>query len=170
MVAPIISPYSAQMWPFPHIRGPNYTRPVFLEHSRRGNFARNPIVRMPSLNGLGADPQVSLDTTATAAVIPTPEQACAPVQSTSSYSSCLKFNTAMIAAMKSDPAKAAQYTALLGQAQAKCPDQTNFEKWAKCFYGYLDPAWWANPMYLGVAILAGAVALGIATRAVRKSG
>jgi hypothetical protein len=168
MVQPIISPYYAQRWPFPHIRGPNYTRPVFLEHSRRGNFARQPIVQMPTLSGLGEDPQISLDAASSQVAIPTAEQACSPVKTTASYSACMKFNEAMIAAMKSDPAKASQYVALLGQAQSKCPDQSNFEKWAKCFYGYLEPPWYANPLCLGGAILAGAVVLGLATRVMRK--
>jgi len=55
--APIINPVYLDATPWPYIRGPNYTRPVFAEHSRRGNFVANPIIRMPRLDGLGGDPQ-----------------------------------------------------------------------------------------------------------------
>ena len=59
--APIRSPYFPQHTPWPYIKGPIYTRPVFREHTT-GAFVPRPIVRMPSLRGLGAgDPEVDED-------------------------------------------------------------------------------------------------------------
>ena len=51
--APIISSVYLDATPWPYLRGPNYTRPVFAEESKQGNFRINPIIRMPALNGLG---------------------------------------------------------------------------------------------------------------------
>lgn len=49
----VVSPYYANATPWPYLRGPNYTRPIFGEETRRGAFRLHPIVRMPALNGLG---------------------------------------------------------------------------------------------------------------------
>jgi len=51
---PIRSPWYTDLRPWPYILGPNYTRPVFRENTRQGNFVAQPTIKM-SLRGLGQD-------------------------------------------------------------------------------------------------------------------
>lgn len=50
---PIRNPLYIDATPWPYLKGPNYTRPVFKEHTRQGNFVRQPVMVMPALSGLG---------------------------------------------------------------------------------------------------------------------
>lgn len=52
----IVSPFYLQWERYPYLRGPNYVRPMFREHSRAGNFRAQPIERTlaPPMSGLGA--------------------------------------------------------------------------------------------------------------------
>lgn len=183
--ARIISPYFVDHTPWPYIRGPIYTRPVFAEHSRAGNFVASPVVRMPSLSALGCmqAPGSYLDLLGRAQGIthkgcaglgddgaaPTPESICAVAQpaGAEAYSKCLSFNRELAAAVASDPAKAAQMTAKLQAADAKCQSD-DLNTWARCYYGELVPTpWYANPWYVGAGIVALAVVLGLATQRYR---
>jgi len=198
--APIPNPVYLDATQWPYIKGPNYTRPVFLEHSRKGAFVVSPIVRMPSLlgmRGFGDDattpatsvvPAVvtavtpSADTTAAvpattdpASSIPaqplTPETTCSVVQGVSAdvYSKCLAFNTQVAAAIASNSAQVQVLDAQIVAAQAKCGDPTDFNAWAKCFYGALSPTpWYENPWYLGGALITAAILLGLATQHYRR--
>jgi len=50
---PIRSPWYAEYERWPYTRGPNYTRAMFREQGRIGNFRAQPMNRMPGLSGLG---------------------------------------------------------------------------------------------------------------------
>lgn len=169
---PIVSPYFAEATPWPYWRGPSYIRPVFGEESRKGAFRVSPIIRMPSLLGLGADPQTTLATAApTNLPQPTPETTCAVVQTagTAVYAKCLKLNKDLLAAANSDPAKFKELSQLVENAQKKCDSEQGVEAWAKCFYEAADPTpWYKKTTFIGASIIAGAVVLGLVTSFARR--
>jgi len=147
--APIISPYFAQAKPWPYILGPNYTRPVFKEYSRQGNFVPYPIVRMPALNGLGQDA--------------TPKTVCEAVQAMPEvHARCLAFNTAT-------GSKATQMQAQIQAADEACSADQDFASWANCYYGHLSPKWYENPVYLGGAVIGASAVVGVAILALRRA-
>jgi hypothetical protein len=155
----ILNPTYFEWLRWPYIRGPIYTRPVFREDSRQGNFVVQPIVRMPALEGLGVLPGIGSGV----------EAACAPVSSNpQAHADCVAFNTRMAADIAANPSKTAEYSALMAQASAACAGmQADYTAWAGCYYGKLagrtgpgvGPAgkvpWYKDPLYLG----AGAVGL-----------
>ena len=50
-----VNPSYLENTPFPYIKGPNYTRPVFREHGRGGNFVVQPMIRMQALRGFSGE-------------------------------------------------------------------------------------------------------------------
>ena len=167
----IRSPWFQEQTPFPYFKGPNYTRPVFQEHSREGNFVAHPIVRMPSLQGFGQDPvapsvpaePVPSDTVPMA----TPASVCAAFKDLPDvYARCLKFNT------RYATATAAQIESMnkeLLVADAACQGDKNLGQWATCYYSHLESSWYENPLYLGGALLAGCAVVGLAILGLRTS-
>jgi hypothetical protein len=150
--APIRAPWFVQEKPWPYILGPNYTRPVFKEHSSEGNFVPYPIVRMPSLNGLGEA---------------SPQSVCEPMQAMpDAHSRCVQFNNDLVRASET---KRAEMMAQIAKAEAACGHVSEFEPWARCYYGHLQPAWYENPWYLGGAIIGGSAALSLIVLAIRRT-
>lgn len=146
--APIRSPWFPQQTPYPYIRGPIYTRPVFKENSAKGNFVAYPIVRMPSLKGLGTDFSSA-----------TPESMCEVVKDhPSAQARCLKFNTEYLA---SDAVARSKMDAQMLEATSACKDVEQFGPWSQCFYGHLKPSWYENPVYLGGAIVGACVGMSL---------
>lgn len=171
--APIVSPYFAEQTPWPYWRGPSYVRPVFGEESRRGAFMRSPIVRMPSLTGLGIDPQTTLtNAPPPPKLTPSPTTTCSAVASAGAdiYGKCITFNQNLIDTMSADPEKFKTLSAAAEAARSKCDGIENLEKWAGCFYEELVPTpWFKKTAVIGGAIIAGAVVLGAITAFARHS-
>lgn len=152
--APIRSPYFPQYTPWPYIKGPNYTRPVFRENTT-GAFAPRPIVRMPSLKGLGQEK------------VTTAEQVCEVVKGVpDAYDRCMRFNIRLVQAL---PEQADAFEGEMQRARAACLGTTPFDAWARCYYSHLENAWYERPVYLGAAAIAGGAAIGLIIMALRKT-
>lgn len=82
------------------------------------------------------------------------------------HEKCMKFNNRLLTA---GPEQNALLMKKMEAATKSCENKTPFEAWAKCYYVELEGAWYEKPIYLGGAVLAGAVALGLVVLAVRKS-
>jgi hypothetical protein len=163
-IGSITSPYFAQATPWPYIKGPNYTRPVFGENTRNGAFMAQPMVRMPSLRGLG--------------VIEVPAS-CWEVSGFKACHDLALADAQKIAAPMFDAGTdnynkivAAMLDANLATRCMKmCSAPTSPTLPGQ---GPSDPsvvpssAWYSNPLYLGGAIIGGAVVLGLITRYIRS--
>lgn len=182
--APIQNPVYVDATEWPYIKGPNYTRPVFREHSRQGNFVVQPIIRMPALNGLGCmqAPGSPLDILGRAQGVTykgaaglgadppagaTPEGVCALVKEAGeeAYGKCLSWNRDMAADLAAHPDRSAQYTQMITQAEQACAKQSasgDVPAFERCFYGTLvKEPWYKNPYYLAGAIAGGAAAIAL---------
>jgi len=157
----ITSPWFPQMTPWPYIKGPIYTRPVFKEHSKAGNFKAYPIVRMPSLNGLGTtDTDVGTRAASVCGVMKGYPKA---------YPLCLKHTAAYLQA---DPASRIRMDLQMEQADKACQGVEPYEKWAECYYGKFTGSasdWYKHPLFIGGAIVGGCAVLGFAIRSMRRT-
>jgi len=161
-IGPITSPYFQQGTPWPYIKGPNYTRPVFGENTRYGAFMAQPMVRMPSLRGLGA--------------IEVP----ASCWEVSGFKAC--HDLALVDAQKVAAATFEAGTDNYNKIVAAMLDANLATRCMKmCSTGSGTPlppkpadpvvassSWYSNPLYLGGAIIGGAVVLGLITRYLRS--
>jgi hypothetical protein len=137
--SPIRSPLYLEATPWPYIKGPNYTRPVFAEHSRQGNFAAQPLLRM---EGFGGDPQSVLAGLGKVEIPPT----CwdAPGFKTS-HDACL-----VAAQQKCDfaePCTTQEHegclTRLVASSNCKAPSVVEDAM-------PMEGSWYTNPYYLGL--------------------
>lgn len=162
--APIQNPTYIDATEWPYIKGPNYTRPVFREHSRQGNFRVQPIIRMPALSAFGQDPVPTPPPSAL-----TPEGICALIKQngdTETYGKCIEWNRTMTADMQAHPEMSAQYVKALEEADRSCSAKlagtTDTKPYFACYYGLLDKSpWYKNPYYLAGAIAGGAAAIAL---------
>ena len=195
---PIISPYYAVATPWPYIKGPNYTRPVFGENTRYGAFQTQPIIRMPLLGfgaikrgghakallqqrafrGFGdpvpatpapADPTAALPSSPPAAP-PDPASACAEVKGagTTVYNECVAYKTALYEAIASPDTAAA--AAMVAATNAADTKCGGISDSNAWATCFYDALtpWYKKPLYLGGAIIGGCVVLGVLTRLIRS--
>ena len=171
MHRPILSPYFLDGVAYPYLRGPDYTRPVFREYSRSGNFKTQPLLRMPSL---GADEQPVSPPTADAPPV-TAATGCDQFASAPNLQAkCLQFNAEMLADLKAHPEKSEYYMKRIQAAQDACASKSgqNIGIWQACYYDAMAASanpWYKNPMYWGAAAL-GLGLLAMTIRATQTSG
>jgi hypothetical protein len=166
----IISPFYLQAKSYPYILGPNYTRPVFKQHSS-SNFKFQPIVRMPSL-GSSDEPFPFPDIEGmNTDQIGSGGMSC---ENNKKYpevhKACLDFNKKLSETTGEEQNKLFEMTFA---AIEKCIELKDEQEGYECMYtnlGYKlgELKWYHNPMYLGLAIMGGIVAAGIAVSVVRK--
>lgn len=151
------SPYFEQLTPYPYIRGPIYTRPVFKEYTRQGNFSLHPIVKMPSL---GETPAADdLPTLPSPPPLASPESVCSMFASMPDiHQRCLEFNGRLAGSTSAEQTKILEE---MQKADSACSSKTLLSDWASCYYSRLQPAWYENPIKLGGVVLAGCGLLGL---------
>ena len=142
----VTNPSYPEATEYPYIRGAIYTRPTFGEETQQDLFRLQPIIKMPSMMGMGDEQPAQM----TGAAV------CENIKDIpAAYAKCVKFNEDMAAPLQKFPGDALTWQAKIATANSKCGEKgSDMQAWATCYYDSLTAPWYKSPLWLGLATLA----------------